>query len=38
MKEIKKNEDKSSAIKDYIQGILFLGIPILVIYLIIKFV
>lgn len=37
MKEIKKEEDKSSVIKDYIQGILFLGIPILIVYLIIKF-
>jgi hypothetical protein len=37
MKEIKKEEDKSSVIKDYIQGIIFLGIPILIIYLIIKF-
>jgi len=37
MKDIKKEEDKSSVIKDYIQGIIFLGIPILIIYLIIKF-
>jgi len=37
MKEIKKEDDKSSVIKDYIQGIIFLGIPILIIYLIIKF-
>jgi hypothetical protein len=37
MKEIKKEEEKSSVIKDYIQGIIFLGIPILIIYLIIKF-
>jgi hypothetical protein len=37
MKENKNKEDKSSVIKDYIQGILFLGIPILIIYLIIKF-
>jgi hypothetical protein len=37
MKEIKKDEEKSSVIKDYIQGIIFLGIPILIIYLIIKF-
>ncbi len=37
MKEIKNEEDKSSVIKDYIQGIIFLGIPILIIYLIIKF-
>ena len=27
------NEDKSSVIKDYLQGIIFLGIPILIIYL-----
>jgi hypothetical protein len=37
MKEIKKEEEKSSVIKDYIQGIIFLGIPILIIYLLIKF-
>ena len=37
MKDIKKEEDKSSVLKDYIQGIIFLGIPILIIYLIIKF-
>jgi hypothetical protein len=37
MKDIKKEEDKSSVIKDYIQGIIFLGIPILIIYLIIKY-
>lgn len=37
MKDIKNEEDKSSVIKDYIQGIIFLGIPILIIYLIIKF-
>jgi len=37
MKEIKKEDEKSSVIKDYIQGIIFLGIPILIIYLIIKF-
>jgi len=37
MKEHKNNEDKSSVIKDYLQGIIFLGIPILIIYLIIKF-
>jgi hypothetical protein len=37
MKEIKKEDDKSSVIKDYIQGIIFLGIPILIIYLLIKF-
>jgi len=37
MKENKNNEDKSSVIKDYLQGIIFLGIPILIIYLIIKF-
>jgi hypothetical protein len=37
MKEIKNEEDKSSVIKDYIQGIIFLGIPILIIYLLIKF-
>lgn len=37
MKEIKNEEEKSSVIKDYIQGIIFLGIPILIIYLIIKF-
>ena len=38
MKEVKKDEDKSSVIKDYIQGILFLVIPIVIIYLIIKYV
>ena len=37
MKDIKKEDDKSSVIKDYIQGIIFLGIPILIIYLIIKY-
>lgn len=37
MKDIKNEEDKSSALKDYILGIIFLGIPILIIYLIIKF-
>jgi hypothetical protein len=37
MKEIKNEEDKSSVIKDYIQGVIFLGIPILIIYLLIKF-
>jgi hypothetical protein len=37
MKEIKNEEEKSSVIKDYIQGIIFLGIPILIIYLLIKF-
>ncbi len=37
MKEIKKEEEKSSVIKDYIQGIIFLGIPILIIYLLIKY-
>jgi len=37
MKEIKNKEAKSSVIKDYIQGIIFLGISILIIYLIIKF-
>lgn len=37
MKDIKKEEDKSSVIKDYIQGIIFLGIPILIIYLVIKY-
>ena len=37
MKDIKKEEDKSSVLKDYIQGIIFLGIPILIIYLIIKY-
>ncbi len=36
MKEIKNNEESSSAIKDYIQGIIFLVIPILIVYLIIK--
>ena len=37
MKEIKKTEEKSSAIKDYIQGILFLLIPIIIIYLVINY-
>jgi hypothetical protein len=37
MKEVKNEEDKSSAIKDYIQGVLFLVIPLVIIYLIIKF-
>ena len=37
MKEIKKSEEKSSAIKDYIQGILFLIIPIIIIYIIIYY-
>jgi hypothetical protein len=37
MKEIKNEEEKSSVIKDYVQGIIFLGIPILIIYLLIKF-
>ncbi len=38
MKEIKKEEDNSSAVKDIIQGIIFLVIPVIIIYLIIKFV
>ncbi len=38
MKEIKKEEDNSSAVKDIIQGIVFLVIPVIIIYLIIKFV
>lgn len=37
MKEQNKNDEKSSVIKDYIQGILFLLMPIVVIYLIIKY-
>lgn len=37
MKEQNKNDEKSSVIKDYIQGILFLLVPIVVIYLIIKY-
>lgn len=35
MKEIKESEDKSSLIKDYAQEILFLVIPIIIIYLMI---
>lgn len=38
MKQIKNEEEKSSIIKDYVQGILFLVIPIVIIYLIIKFI
>ena len=37
MKELKNKEEKSSAIKDYLQGIIFLVIPIIIIYLIIKY-
>ena len=37
MKEIKNKEDKASAIKDYLQGVIFLVIPIIIIYLIIKY-
>jgi hypothetical protein len=37
MKELKDKEEKFSVIKDYVQGIVFLVVPIIVIYLIIKF-
>ena len=37
-KEIKKEEDKSSVVKDYLQGIIFLIIPILIIYILIKYI
>jgi hypothetical protein len=37
MSEIKNKDEKSSAVKDYLQGIFFLVIPIVIIYLIIKF-
>lgn len=37
MKQIQKQEEKSSIFKDYIMGILFLIIPIVIIYLVIKF-
>ncbi len=37
MKENKNNEEKSSAVKDYVYGIVFLVIPIVIIYLIIKY-
>jgi hypothetical protein len=37
MKEIKKSEENSSVIKDYIQGILFLIIPIIIIYIVINY-
>lgn len=37
MKEIKKSEETSSVIKDYVQGILFLLIPIIIIYLVVNY-
>jgi|GEM_PF-1842249 hypothetical protein len=37
MKELKNKDKQSSAAKDYLQGIIFLVIPIIIIYLIIKF-
>ncbi len=37
MNDQNKNEEKSSVIKDYIQGIFFLVVPIVIIYLIIKY-
>jgi hypothetical protein len=37
MNQNKNHEEKSSVFKDYIMGIIFLVIPILIIYLFMKF-
>jgi hypothetical protein len=37
MKEINNKEEKASGLKDYIIGIIVLVLPILIIYLIIKY-
>lgn len=37
MNDQNKKDERSSVIKDYIQGILFLLVPIIIIYLIIKY-
>ena len=37
MKEINNNEEKATGLKDYIIGIIVLVLPILIIYLIMKY-
>ncbi len=37
MNDQNKKDEKSSVVKDYLQGIFFLLVPIIIIYLIIKY-
>jgi hypothetical protein len=37
MKEIQNKKEKTSEMKDYLQGIFFLVLPIIIVYLIMKY-